>query len=33
MSCHQNAGQYHIINVANKSFEKCGTVQIFRERQ
>jgi hypothetical protein len=29
VSRHQNAGKNHDIKTANRSFEKCGTVQIF----
>jgi hypothetical protein len=29
LSRHQNARQNHDINVGNKRFEKCGTVQLF----
>jgi methyl coenzyme M reductase alpha subunit len=29
LSCRQNARQNHEIKIANKSFEKCGTVKIF----
>jgi hypothetical protein len=29
LSHHQNAGQNHDMKIANRCFEKCGTIQIF----
>jgi hypothetical protein len=32
VSCHQNVGQSHNLQIANKSFEKVATFQVFGDR-
>jgi hypothetical protein len=32
LSRHQNAGQNHNLMIANRSFDKCGNVQMFGTR-